>query len=85
MATRKDLVFMQNTGDKLCRQLLSLVDFSQGNNYEDTNIKVGIYDDYIIVSTFYGGDPGDIWYNQNDTKVSKSDIPFFTLKKLGML
>ena len=82
---RKDLVFLQNTGDKLCRQLLSLVDFSQGNNYEDTNIRVEIYESKIIVSTFYGGDPGDIWHNDNYTTIKKSNIPFFAAKKLGMI
>ena len=82
---RKEVVFMQNDGRKLCRQLVSLVDPFKGNNYESTNIRVEVYEDKIIVETFYGGDPGDIWYNQNDTEVSKSNIPFFTLKKLGML
>ena len=84
MEARKELVFMQNDGSKLCRQLVSLVDPFKGNNYESTNIRVEVYEDKIIVETFYGGD-WDTWYNQNDTEVSKSNIPFFTLKKLGML
>ena len=82
---RKELICLKNNGNKLCKQLLSLVDFSKGNNYENTHIEVDVYKDFIVVSTFYGGDPGDIWYNENDTRVNKPNIPFFAMKKLGML
>ena len=82
---RIDLVFLQNNKNKLCKQLLSLVDFSKGTNYKDTHIRVEIFNDFIIVETFYVDDPGEIWYNENSTKINKSDIPFFTMKKLGML
>ena len=76
---------LENNGSKLCRQLLSLVDFSKGNNYEDTGIQVRVSDKELIVSTFYTNEYGSTWYNENYTRVNKSNIPFFTMKKLGML
>ena len=85
MATRKEVIFMQNDGSKLCRQLLSLVDFSQGNNYESTNIRVELYANFIVVGTLYRNEYGSTWYNDNETCVSKSNIPFFAAKKLGMI
>lgn len=76
---------IENTGSKLCRQLLSLVDFSKGNNYEDTDISVDILDNHIVISTFCTNEYGSRWCNENHTEVEKSNVPFFTAKKLGML
>ena len=81
----REVLFYGNKKDKLCRQLVSLVDFSKGNNYQDTHIRVEVRANFIIVSTLCCGEDGDIWYNDNETYVWKSDIPLFTLKKLGML
>lgn len=82
----KKVIRMRNCGDKLSRQLLSLVDFSRGNNYEDSHIEVRVYDnDEIEISTHYINEYGSRWDNENYTIVSKSDIPFFSLKKLGMI
>lgn len=81
----QEIINLENTGSKLCRQLLSLVDFSKGNNYADTYIEVRIFDNHIVVSTFCTNEYGSSWCNENYTEVSKSNIPFFTLKKLGML
>ena len=82
----KKVVFIKNTGDKLSRQLLSLVDFSRGNNYYSDGIRVAIYsDESIRVSTFCVNDYGRRISNENYTQVKKEDIPFFTLKKLGMI
>ena len=78
-------VVLQNDGNKLCRQLISLVDFSKGSNYVDTHIEVRVFDNSIEVSTFCTNEYGSTWCNENYTEVNKSDIPFFTLKKLGML
>ena len=79
------IVRLQNTNDKLCKQLISLVDLSKGNNYEDTDIEVIISEDNIIVSTFCINEYGSVWDNRNHTRVDKSDIPFFTAKKLGII
>jgi hypothetical protein len=80
------VINLKNCGDKLSRQLLSLVDSSKGNNYYDTDIRVAILsDDSIEVSTFCVNDYGRKVSNENYTKVAKSDIPFFSLKKLGMI
>jgi hypothetical protein len=77
---------IENTGDKLSRQLLSLVDFSRGNNYYSDGIRVAILsDESIEVSTFCVNDYGRRISNENYTTVDKSDIPFFTLKKLGLM
>jgi hypothetical protein len=82
----KEVIFVENNGSKLSRQLLSLVDSSKGNNYEETHIRVAILsDDSIEVETFYTNEYGSCWYNDNETKVKKEDIPFFTLKKLGLV
>lgn len=82
----KRVVRIKNTDNKLCRQLLSLVDFSRGNNYEDSHIEVRVYDnDEIEISTHYINEYGSRWDNENYTEISKSEIPFFTLKKLGMI
>jgi uncharacterized alkaline shock family protein YloU len=82
----EEVVFIENTGDKLSRQLLSLVDFSRGNNYYSDGIRVAILsDDSISVSTYCINDYGRSISNENYTTVDKSDIPFFTLKKLGMI
>jgi hypothetical protein len=78
-------VELENNGSRLCRQLLSLVDFSRGNNYQDTNVKVDIFDDHIVVSTFCATESGREWCNQNHTRVAKEDIPFFAAKKLGIV
>ncbi len=78
-------IVIENTNNKLCRQLLSLVDFSKGNNYEDTDIEVRVSDDSIIVSTFCTNEYGSKWDNENYTEVERSNVPFFTAKKLGML
>lgn len=75
----------RNDGSRLCRQLLSLVDFSRGNNYQDTNVKVDIFDDHVVVSTFCVNEHGSAWCNQNHTRVEKSEIPYFTAKKLGIV
>ena len=80
------VVFFENTGDKLSRQLLSLVDFSRGNNYYSDVIRVAIFsDDSIRVSTSCINDYGRCISNENYTTISKSDIPFFTAKKLGLI
>ena len=78
-------VNFKNDGSKLSRQLLSLVDFSRGNNYEDTHISVDVFDNEIVVSTFCVNEHGSAWCNENHTRVSKSDLPFFAMKKLGMV
>jgi hypothetical protein len=81
-----DVMFFENTGDKLSRQLLSLVDFSRGNNYYSDVIRVAILSDGSIrVSTTCINDYGRSISNENYTNVEKSDIPFFTLKKLGLV
>ncbi len=85
METRKEVIVMENDGSKLCKQLISLVDFWQGNNYEDTHIRVEIYESKLVVSTRCVNEYGSTWCNENHTSVSKSNIPFFTLKKLGMM
>ncbi len=82
----EEVMFFENTGDKLSRQLLSLVDFSRGNNYYSDGIRVAIYsDESIRVSTYCINDYGRRISNENYTQVMKEDIPFFTLKKLGMI
>lgn len=82
----KEVVFIKNTGDKLSRQLLSLVDFSRGNNYYSDVIRVAIYsDESIRVSTSCINDYGRQISNENHTQVFKSDIPYFTAKKLGLV
>ncbi len=80
------VVFFENTGDKLSRQLMSLIDFSKGNNYYSDVIRVAILsDDSIRVSTTCINDYGRSISNENHTTVAKSDIPFFTAKKLGLI
>jgi hypothetical protein len=80
------VMFLKITDDKLSRQLLSLVDSSKGNNYEETDIRVTIYsDDSIGVESFYTNEYGSSWYNDNETEVSRENIPFFTAKKLGLI
>ncbi len=77
---------IENTGDKLSRQLLSLVDFSRGNNYYSDGIRVAILsNDCIRVSTYCINDYGRRISNENYTTVSKSDLPYFTAKKLGLI
>ena len=79
-------IVIKNTGDKLCRQLLSLVDFSQGNNYPSTKINVRIFKDHIVVSTFYvNSETLNSWDNENYTTIEKAHVPYFTAKKLGMI
>jgi hypothetical protein len=78
-------VEIKNTNNKLCRQLLSLVDLRKGNNYEHTHFQVVVDKNYIIVSTFCANEFGREWCNQNHTRVEKSDVPFFAAKKLGMV
>jgi len=80
------VVFFENTGDKLSRQLLSLVDFSRGNNYYSDVIRVAILsDESIRVSTTCINSYGRSISNENYTTWDKSDVPFFTLKKLGLV
>ena len=79
------IVRLENTRNKLCRQLLSLVDFSKGNNYEDTHISVRIFNDGLVVSTFCVNEYGSKYSNSNYTHIKKTNIPFFAMKKLGML
>jgi hypothetical protein len=80
------VVFIENTGDKLSRQLLSLVDFSRGNNYYSDVIRVAILSDSSIrVSTTCINDYGRSISNENYTNVAKGDIPYFTAKKLGLI
>lgn len=79
------IIELKNNGRKLAKQLLRLVDFQKGNNYQDTNLRVVILDNEIIVSTFCVNEFGRAWCNQNHTRVERKDIPFFTLKKLGMM
>ena len=81
-----EVFFIENTGDKLSRQLLSLVDFSRGNNYYSDVIRVAILSDGSIrVNTICVNDYGRRISNENYTTWDKSDIPFFTLKKLGLV
>ena len=80
-----EIKFFENDGSKLSKQLISLVDFSKGNNYVDTGIRVEIRDNSIVVSTFCTNEYGSSWSNENWTDVAKSDIPFFTAKKLGIV
>ena len=79
------VINLENTNSKLCRQLLSVVDFSQGNNYEDTHISVRVLTDGLVVSTFCVNEYGSRYSNANYTHINKCDIPFFTAKKLGII
>lgn len=79
------VVELKNDGSKLSRQLLRLVDFTKGNNYQDTNLRVVILCNKIIVSTFCTNESGREWCNQNHTEVEKENIPFFAAKKLGII
>ncbi len=79
------IINLQNTRNKVCRQLLSLVDFSKGNNYEDTGIQVRVFTDGIVVSTFCVNEYGSKYSNSNYTHINKSNIPFFAMKKLGII
>ena len=80
------VIFVKINDDKLSRQLLSLVDSSKGNNYEETDVRVVIYSDgSITVESFYTNEYGSRWYNDNETYVAKENIPFFTAKKLGLV
>ncbi len=82
----KEVIFVKINDDKLSRQLLSIVDSSKGNNYEETDIRVAILSDGSIrVSTFCVNDYGRRISNENYTTVAKGDIPYFTAKKLGMI
>ena len=81
----REIKFFENDGSRLSKQLISLVDFSKGNNYVDTGIRVEIRDNSIVVSTFCTNEYGSSWSNENWTDVAKSDIPFFTAKKLGIV
>ena len=81
----REVLFYENTNNKLCKQLLSLVDFSKGNNYQDTHIRVEVRTNYIVVSTLCINEYGSRWSNDNYTTVSRLEIPFFAMKKLGML
>jgi len=82
----KERIVIENDGGKLSRQLLSLVDFSRGNNYESTHIEVRVYDnEYLEISTYYTNEYGSRWCNENHTEVRREDIPFFSLKKLGLV
>ena len=81
-----EVFYIKNTGNKLSRQLLSLVDSSKGNNYYDDGIRVAILsNDCIRVSTYCINDYGRSISNENYTNVAFEDIPFFTLKKLGLI
>ena len=82
---RIEVLFYENTGNRLSRQLTSLVDFSQGNNYEDTHIRVEVRTNSIVVSTLCINEYGSRWSNDNYTTIRKSGIPFFAMKKLGMI
>jgi hypothetical protein len=75
----------KNDGSRLCRQLLSLVDFSRGNNYESTHIQVRVEENDIVVGTFCVNEFGSAWDNENHTRVKKEDVPFFAAKKLGII
>jgi hypothetical protein len=79
------VIELKNDGCKLCRQLLSLVDFTRGKNYEDTHINVSVFDNEIVVGTFCINEFGSAWDNENYTRVRKEDIPFFAAKKLGII
>ena len=81
-----EVFYIENTGNKLSRQLLSLVDFSRGNNYYSDGIRVAILsNDCIRVSTYCINDYGRRISNENYTNVAKGDIPYFTAKKLGLV
>ena len=80
-----EIINLENPRNKLCRQLLSLVDFSKGNNYEDTHISVRIFNDGIVVSTLCINEYGSRYSNSNYTHINKCDVPFFTAKKLGIV
>jgi hypothetical protein len=79
------IVELQNNGSKLAKQLLRMVDFSKGRNYQDTNIRVEVFSDHILVGTFCINEFGSAWDNENYTRVEKSDLPFFAAKKLGIV
>ena len=82
----REVFYIKNTGNKLSRQLLSLVDSSKGNNYYDDGIRVAVLsNDCIRVSTYCVNEYGSTWSNENYTTVAKVDVPFFTLKKLGLV
>jgi hypothetical protein len=79
------IVELQNNGSKLAKQLLRLVDFSRGRNYQDTHIQVRVFNDHILVGTFCINEFGSAWDNENYTRIERKDIPFFAAKKLGII
>ena len=81
----KTVVELRNDRGKLAKQLLRLVDFSKGRNYQDTDIRVEVLDDGLVISTFCTNQFGSAWCNQNHTRVKKEDVPFFAARKLGII
>ena len=82
---KMERIVIENTDNKLSRQLLSLVDTSKGNNYWHTHFEVVVRDNSIVVSTFCANEYGRKWSNENHTEIEKGNIPFFTAKKLGLI
>ncbi len=80
----KKFVFVNN-GNKLSRQLLSLIDSSRVKNYWDTHIEVVVRGNSVMVSTFCVNEYGRKFCNENHTEVTKSDLPFFAARKLGLV
>jgi hypothetical protein len=78
-------IVIENNGNKLSRQLLSLIDSSRVKNYWDTHIEVVVRGNSVMVSTFCANGYGRKLCNENHTVVSKSEIPYFSAKKLGLL
>ncbi len=78
-------IVIENNGNKLSRQLLSLIDSSRVKNYWDTHIEVVVRGNSIVVSTFCVNEYGRKLCNENHTEVTKSDLPFFVARKLGLV
>lgn len=76
---------IDNNGTKLTKQLISLIERNENsNNYIPNEIVVEIENHGLTVSTRCCNDYGTVYYNDNETFVSLSELPNFLARKMFM-
>jgi hypothetical protein len=77
------VIWLENIGDKVCRQLIQLTDELAENklNYETTHIVVKLWSNGLEVRTLFMSEQGSTWENEDEVFVPKRELPNFLARK----
>ncbi len=84
--SNSEVKYFANENNKFSRQLLSLIERNKdSNNYCPTHIKVEYLNEGTIKVSSFNRNGTENYFNEDETEVSLSDIPYFAARKLQLI